>query len=57
MNLSQIEHRNQVIRAYFEGRDWDANGEYALKRKLVLNSTKLLPDYPYVANSNLKCIT
>lgn len=48
MNLSQIEHRNQVLRAYFEGRDWDTNGEYALKRKLVLNSTKLLPDYPYV---------
>lgn len=48
MHLSQIEHRNQVIRAYFEGRDWDTNGEYALKRRLVLNSKKLFPSYPYV---------
>lgn len=48
MNSSEIEHRNQVLRAYFEGRNWDRNGEYVLKRKLVLNSHQLLPHYPYV---------
>lgn len=48
MNLSEIEHRNQVLRAYFEGRNWDNNGEYALKRQLVLSSHQLLPRYPYV---------
>ncbi len=48
MDIKEIEHRNQVLRAYFEGRDWDSNNEYALKRKLVLNSTKLLSKYQYV---------
>jgi hypothetical protein len=37
-----------VLRAYFNGRDWDKNSEYALKRKLVLNSHQLLPHHPYV---------
>jgi hypothetical protein len=44
----EIEHHNRVLRAYFEGRNWDRNGEYALKRKLVLSSTQLLPNYSYV---------
>lgn len=48
MNQNEIEHRNQVLRAYFEGRNWDRNNEYALKRKLILNSHQLLPNYPYV---------
>lgn len=41
-----MQRRDQVLRAYFQGRDWDENNEYALKRYLVLNSHKLLPDYP-----------
>ncbi|MEO1744208.1 MAG: hypothetical protein AAFR99_20675 [Cyanobacteria bacterium J06629_9] len=48
MELSEIRRRDQVIRAYIEGRDWDSIGEYALKRQLVLESRRLLPDYPYV---------
>ena len=48
MNLSDIEHRDQVLRAYFAGRDWDVVGEYGLKRELVLNSLQLLPDYPFL---------
>jgi hypothetical protein len=44
----EIEHRNQILRTYLEGRNWDGNGEYALKRQLVLMSAQLLPDYPYV---------
>ena len=44
----EIEHRDQVLRTYFKGRDWDQNGEYQLKRQLVLNSDGLLPHYPYV---------
>lgn len=48
IDKSEIEHRNQVLLAYFNGRDWDENSEYALKRQLVLNSHQLLPDYPYV---------
>jgi hypothetical protein len=48
MEPSQIQHRNRVLRAYFEGRNWDKNSEYVLKRKLVLSSNQLLPKYPYV---------
>lgn len=48
VDQNQIQHRNQVLRAYFEGRNWDENNEYVLKRKLVLNSKQLIPNYPYV---------
>ncbi|NJN87461.1 MAG: hypothetical protein HC881_15580 [Leptolyngbyaceae cyanobacterium SL_7_1] len=48
MDQREIEHRNQVLHAYFEGRDWDKNNEYTLKRKLVLDGKQLLPNYPYV---------
>jgi len=48
MDRADVEHRNQVLRSYFEGRDWDANNEHALKRYLVQNSHKLLPNYPFV---------
>jgi hypothetical protein len=48
IDRADIEHRDRVLRAYFEGRNWDGNNEYALKRKLVMNSLELLPDYPFV---------
>ncbi|WOB41817.1 hypothetical protein HNI00_00445 [Thermoleptolyngbya oregonensis NK1-22] len=51
MNQQEIEHRDRVLRSYFEGCDWDQNGEYELKRTLVLNSDRLLPDYPYVVEN------
>jgi hypothetical protein len=46
MDKPELERRDRVLRAYFEGRDWDKNNEYALKRRLVLNSQSLLPGYP-----------
>jgi len=46
MNRADLERRNQVLRAYFEGRDWDDNNENALKRDLVRRSHELLPAYP-----------
>ena len=48
INQLDIHHRNQVLRAYFKGRDWDKNNEYSLKRFLVENSLELLPKYPYL---------
>lgn len=48
MDKSEIVNRDHVIRRYFEGRNWDKNGEYSLKRKLILDSHQLFPDYPYV---------
>jgi hypothetical protein len=48
VDKSEIVHRDQVIRGYFEGRNWDKNGEYSLKRKLILDSRQLFPNYSYV---------
>jgi hypothetical protein len=48
MNEQEIRHRDGVLHDYFYGRNWDKNGEYALKRKLVINRGRLLPNYPYV---------
>jgi hypothetical protein len=48
MNKSDMERRDQVLRDYFKGRNWDNNNEYALKRHLVLHSYELLPDYPFL---------
>jgi len=46
-----MQKRDQVLRAYFQGRDWDENNEYALKRDLVLNSHELLPGYPLLIDN------
>lgn len=48
MNQREIEHRDRVLRTYFDGRTWDANSEYTLKRQLIRNSHQLLPEHPYV---------
>jgi hypothetical protein len=48
MDTQAIEYRDRVLRDYFKGRNWDSNSEYELKRKLVLDSHQLLPNYPYV---------
>lgn len=55
MNQSDIEHRDQVLRAYFAGRNWDVVGEYDLKRELVLSSPQLLPDYPFLVDNEWEC--
>lgn len=44
----EIQHRDRVLETYFEGRDWDRNNEYALKRELVMKRAQLLPDYPFI---------
>ena len=48
MHIDEIQHRDQVLRAYFKGRDWDKNDEYLLKQKLIRCSDWLLPEYKYV---------
>ena len=47
-NKADLERRDQVLRAYFAGRDWDTNNEYVIKRHLVLQSHNLLPTYPFL---------
>ncbi|MBW4462260.1 MAG: hypothetical protein KME47_18785 [Nodosilinea sp. WJT8-NPBG4] len=46
MNKADMVRRDQVLRAYFKGRNWDNNNEYVLKRELVRHSQELLPSYP-----------
>ncbi|MEP0949526.1 MULTISPECIES: hypothetical protein [Cyanophyceae] len=48
MDQTKIKHRDDVLRAYFQGRDRDRNNEYYLKQKFVANSATFMPDYPYL---------
>ncbi len=48
MKHERILHRDKVLHCYFAGRDWDENDEFILKRKLVLNRDRLLPQYSYI---------
>ena len=56
MNKQEILHRDQVLHDYFKGRNWDNNGEYGLKRQLVINRSELLPNYPYVIEEEWEAI-
>jgi hypothetical protein len=44
----QIELRDKVLRDFFVGKTWDQNPEFELMRDFVLNSSKLLPNYPFL---------
>ncbi len=46
--MDNYEERDRVLRACFEGRNWDNSGEYSLKRKLVLSGDPLLAEYPFL---------
>ena len=50
MNQAIVIHRDRVLRDYFQGKNWDKNNEFELKRKLVLNSSRLLPHLPYLVD-------
>jgi len=52
IDRAEVGHRDRVLRAYFEGRYWDGNEEFALKRELVLKSHDLLPEYPFLIDSD-----
>lgn len=48
MDRDTAPHRDRVLRAFFEGKDWDENDEFKLKRSLVLSSAELLPGFPFL---------
>lgn len=52
IDRAEIGHRDRVLRAYFEGRYWDENEEFALKRELVLKSHEIFPEYPFLIDSD-----
>lgn len=48
MDRSEAVRRDRILRAFFDGKDWDQNDEFLLKRRLVSESSTLLPDFPFV---------
>ena len=50
MDEAEAQRRDVVLRAYFEGRDWDDAGEFGLKRNFVSSSLELLPELPYLVD-------
>ncbi len=54
MELEETRRRDAILRGYFSGRDWDAVGEYGLKRTLVLQ--RLLGAYPYVIDDEWEVV-
>ncbi|MFT4623632.1 MAG: hypothetical protein ACI8PZ_002288 [Myxococcota bacterium] len=48
MERAEAERRDRVMRVYFDGKDWDRNDEFALKRDLVRRSHDLLPHHPFL---------
>jgi hypothetical protein len=50
VTVDEARRRDGVLRAYLEGRDWDAGAEAALTRELVAASAELLPSHPYLVD-------
>jgi len=50
MNVDEAQRRDKVLRAYFEGRDWDGPGEFQLKRTLARDGHEALSRYPYLVD-------
>jgi hypothetical protein len=48
MDRHEAARRDRVMRAYFEGKDWDHNDEFVLKRQFVARSAELLPAHPFL---------
>lgn len=50
MNEDDARHRDQVLRAYFAGRNWDNDPFFGLQREVVLRSAELLEQWPFVVD-------
>ena len=49
--------RDRVMRAYFLGKDWDRNEEFQLKRRLVCESHRLLPAFPFLVDDEWEVVS
>lgn len=56
MTLEEAQRRDRILRAYFDGKDWDDNDEYKLKREFVLNSRAEMPDFPFVVDDEWEVV-
>jgi hypothetical protein len=50
MDRAEAEHRDRVLRAYFEGRDWSGGAEFTLIRELVISGHALLEGFPFLVD-------
>ncbi len=50
MDRAEAEHRDRVLRAYFDGRDWDESPEFLLARQLVREGHELLLHFPLLVD-------
>jgi hypothetical protein len=56
MDKDEIIRRSIILHAYFEGKNWDKNEEFCLKRDLILNRDRLLPKYPFIIEDEWEVI-
>ncbi len=56
MDADAARRRDEVLRAYFKGRDWDGPGEFTLKRDFVRQSIELLPELPYLIDDEWEVV-
>jgi hypothetical protein len=57
MDRVTAEHRDRVLRAFFEGKDWDTNPEFLLKRHVVRRSLELLPAFPLLVDDEWEAVS
>lgn len=50
MDVDEAQRRDKVLRAYFEGRDWDGPGEFRVKRSLAIEGHEALSSFPYLVD-------
>ena len=54
--MSDFAHRDRVMRAWFEGRSWDANPEFKLKRELVQAALPELAPFPLLIDDEWEVV-
>ena len=57
MDQTEMRRRDSVLRAFFQGKDWEQNEEFVLKRQLVLRSHELLPDFPFLIDDEWEVVS
>lgn len=54
--MTDFTHRDHVMRAWFEGRDWDKNPEFLLKRRLVHERPAVLAPFPLLLDDEWEVV-
>jgi hypothetical protein len=57
MDRAEAIRRDGILRAFFEGKDWDENEEFVLKRDLIRRSRELLPAFPFLVDDEWEVVS